>query len=188
MRGELAAALVCREEEMAWLEGAWLLTFRVELLASKWLSLLILPTVLSRTAAVSELVKDSSIWEERSCWCALGAARRSSRSSTAQLLGWTRTVHQGCLWSRAKPVAGFLPLGSLAGLGQVARANLDARQGGRCHPLQPLCSSRAWWAAPGYPREVGTLPAVCSLHMALVWGASSPEWTIPSLRGEEQPL
>lgn len=86
---------------MAWLEGAWLLTFSVEFLASKRLRPLILPMALSCTAALSELVKFSSIWEERSCWCALGADMASSRSSTARLPGWTLTVRQGCLGSRA---------------------------------------------------------------------------------------
>lgn len=62
---ELQAALACREGEPAWLEGAWLLTSTEEQLASKSLSLSILPTALSHTAALWKLAKVSSIWEER---------------------------------------------------------------------------------------------------------------------------
>ena len=54
-----------REGETAWLESAWLLTSTEEQLASKSLSLPILPTALSHAAALRQLVKVSSIWEER---------------------------------------------------------------------------------------------------------------------------
>ena len=67
------ASLSCRllpcagKGKRAWLEGAWLLTSTEEQLASKSLSLPILPTALSHTAALWQLVKVSSIWEERNC-------------------------------------------------------------------------------------------------------------------------
>lgn len=64
---ELQAAPVRREGETAWLQGAWLLTRTEEQLASKSLSLPILPTALSHTAALWQLAKVSSIWEERNC-------------------------------------------------------------------------------------------------------------------------
>ena len=91
---ELQAAPVCREGERAWLEGAWLLTSTEEQLASKSLSLPILPTALSHTTALWQLVKVSSIWEERNCRCALRAGTRTSRSSTAGVLAG----HVQSLW------------------------------------------------------------------------------------------
>lgn len=64
---ELQAALACQEGETAWLGGAWLLTCSEEQLASKSLSLQILPMAFSHAAVLWQLVKVSSIWEERNC-------------------------------------------------------------------------------------------------------------------------
>ena len=60
---------LCREMgEVAWLEGAWLLTSTVGLSARKRLRYTILCRVLSCTAMLSEVAKSKSIWEERRCW------------------------------------------------------------------------------------------------------------------------
>ena len=55
-------------------------------MASKLLSLPILPTALSRTAALSEVVKGNRSWEEKGYWSARRAEARSSRSGSAKPL------------------------------------------------------------------------------------------------------
>lgn len=90
----LAPGQSLAERLSAWLEGAWLLTSTEEPLASKSLSLPILPTALSHTTALWQLVKVSSIWEERNCRCALRAGARTSRSTTAGVLAG----HVQSLW------------------------------------------------------------------------------------------
>lgn len=112
--------------------GCLLLTSRVEQLASQWLRLQILCKALSRTTALSELVKVSSTWAQRG----LGEP-------------WEQTpAPVGSAWLSPPGLDSYHPsrlpfTSSSASGGSCAwdKGPGPALWPGRCHSLQPLYSS-----------------------------------------------